>query len=234
MRNKVFTPFFKSLNAMIALFCAAFFCLQTNLMAQNQTGYSLDKYLLTMPDSIMPSLNRESRQKLFVDSLSNIQNSFGTDVTLLREGNLYTVYTSDVGHVQMKLFPIENGDSVICVVTTVSSPVKDSRMNFYTTEWQLLPLENFWQNPQFEDFILPNTDKSSYSYQATYKSFNPLFFEIVLSSKEDVLYVSQNVDDILGEEEKVLVSVFLKKEPLCYRWKSGHFIRDFSKAVQGK
>lgn len=44
--------------------------------------------------------------------------------------------TTERSTVEMKLLPLVNNTYVVCMISTVNGPVPDSRIEFFTTNWE--------------------------------------------------------------------------------------------------
>ncbi len=81
------------------------------------------------------------------------------------------VATSSGKTVELKLFPISKTDTVIAVIETVATPVKDSYLSFYDMKWKQLDASQFIVMPQLEDFFLPKAPKDQCEELARQLSF---------------------------------------------------------------
>lgn len=114
----------------------------------------------TMPDSILPLLSKNDRLD-FVDYLENnaqarLKNKLGSECEM-------TKLTIDYAHIQMsrqsevamKLLNMpDSGQPVFCMVTTYKvDSLEDSRIQFFSCEWEQLPASRFIDLPDTDDFI---------------------------------------------------------------------------------
>ncbi|MGI6224011.1 MAG: DUF3256 family protein [Prevotella sp.] len=98
------------------------------------------------PNSITPYLNKELREKLvtFNQTGSNpsVENLFGGTTSLdTLTDNFLQVKMSDYSTLQMKLLPRAEGDTLVCVVKTVSGTEKHSEVSFYNLSWSPLDIK---------------------------------------------------------------------------------------------
>ena len=73
--------------------------------------------------------------------------------------NFLRLHTSDVKTLEMRLMKWKN-DTIIAVVETVETPVKDSRITFFNKHWVQLKEIKPFKMPTMEDFILPTVKKN--------------------------------------------------------------------------
>lgn len=131
----------------IIIYVLSLFCVQMG--AQDLTASQLFRQ---MPDSLLPYLSQGNRLDLidFVESGMESKVTDGLDGSV-RLTKLTTDYLmlelSQSSSLEMKLLPCEAGvfgdtvRSVVCVVMTVGTDVRESTVNFYTTGWHCLPSE---------------------------------------------------------------------------------------------
>ena len=61
------------------------------------------------------------------------------------------IQTSGRSTVELRRLPLVNHTWIICMVTTVSAPVSDSRIHFFTTDWKPLPDDNLYSPISVKD-----------------------------------------------------------------------------------
>lgn len=101
---------------------------------------------LSMPDSIIPYLDKNLRLQ-FLDYESLHVNTTVTN-KLHGESKLDTL-TSDFIRVQLsqsssieiKRLPYATGDSILCVIKTYGTDMKESQIAFYNQQWDMLPIQ---------------------------------------------------------------------------------------------
>lgn len=72
--------------------------------------------------------------------------------------NFLRIHTSAACTVEMRLMRWKS-DTIIAVVETVETPVKDSRITFYNKHWYQLKEIKPFKMPTMDDFILPTVKK---------------------------------------------------------------------------
>ena len=94
-----------------------------------------------MPDEYVPHLESAWRKDL-IDlyntgksaSLKNTMN--GTSALLKLTENYLLLQSTERSTIEIKLLPLINNTSIVCMITTVNAPIADSRVAFFTTEWK--------------------------------------------------------------------------------------------------
>lgn len=115
--------------------------------------------LATMPDSLFPYLSKNNRLDMidFIASSmkAEVSNGLGGISKLLKLNSDYLkMQASATTLVEMKLLPDSvnrndtAGKQIVCMVTTFGeSHPKESKVEFFTTQWK--PLHNKWLMPAF-------------------------------------------------------------------------------------
>ena len=111
-----------------------------------------------MPDIYIPQLQDAWRKDL-VDlyksgeeaKLKNLMDGYSVLKEMTEDYLL--LQTTERTVIEMKLLPIEKGTNIICMITTFSAPVSDSKIDFFTIDWNPLPTEDFFTPPAKELFL---------------------------------------------------------------------------------
>lgn len=116
------------------------------VLPQSVGAKSMKDLLVSIPDEVMPYLPKNLRlefaelQEMGVKAeVKNALNDVSVMDTLTAD--FLQIRMSKASTLQMKKLPVENGDSVICLVKTFSLPEKESELYLYDQNWQRLPLE---------------------------------------------------------------------------------------------
>ncbi|WP_373810310.1 DUF3256 family protein [Porphyromonas loveana] len=199
--------------------------------AQQIDDDKLGRCFVAMPDSLMPLLSTSEREELCAPrGIYSNDNRIEFVTTRLgqlryeRSNHTITLQSSSASVITIRHLQLPDSTFILCMVTTALLPVEDSQIAFFSDKWEPLPTDRFIQMPQMDDFVLPCTDKESYTYQATYKHLRPFYMRIDISGAPAILTARQTVIETLAVEEKPLAAQFLLKESLAYMWKDGRFV----------
>ena len=117
---------------------------------------SMKDLLVSMPDEMMPTLNSNMRlefaelQEMGVKAeVKNLLGEVSVMDTLTQD--FVQVRMSKVSTLQMKKLPMENGDSVLCVVKSFAGVEKESELYFFNQEWKVLDANPFLGGKRMED-----------------------------------------------------------------------------------
>lgn len=191
---------------------------------------------VNMPDSLSPLLTAVNR----ADCIDFLESKMKAEVTNTFGGkSQMTVLTPDYIRVQMtarslwqmKLLDVNDSTKVICTVSTVNAPVADSHINFYTTQWQPLPLEAYLPAcPVLGDFILPASDTTDvYNYEDAVRQADMRLMKVELSPKDASLTFRLTTPDYMDKETADKLKPFIRR-PIVYVWKQGKFVPEASQA----
>lgn len=196
------------------------------LMAETAVARTpIRQWFVAMPDSVMPLLTKNNRLD-FVDFLDCGMEAVVTNrmdgksqLMTLTEDYLLMSYTG-ASDVEMKLLPVNDTTDVLCMVTTMRTTVRDSRIEFFDEAWRVLNVEDVFEAPRLESF---RTSERSDSADVVWKKMDAYFKTYALSPDEDVLTCRLTTLDYLNREDRAMVKPYLKDEQVAYRWRNGRF-----------
>lgn len=188
--------------------------------------------ILSIPDNIITGLSMEQKEQL-CEGVSNDSVSLDTVIIanalngeLKRDmisSDFVEFQTSEVGTLQIKVLPLVNDSKILCVVKTVCSDACDSRIQFYTMDWKLLPEQNLIPRRTFDWFVKPDADRESTDYKDAVKAvdMNPMTFS--LSPDDLTLNVDSELENYLSSEDYDELKPFLITEPKVFVWDKSSF-----------
>lgn len=197
-------------------------------IASGAKGQEMDAVFVAMPDQNIPQLENAWRKDL-IDlfnsgkeaRLKNTMNGFSTLKNLTSDYLLLQV--TDRSTIEMKLLPLVNNTKVICMVKTVDGPVPDSRIEFYSTEWEPLDASDLFTPVSPDWFIKEDTDKSSNAFMDADSRLDMDLIQYKLSPDNLTLSASYTTPLYLSREDRKMVTPFIKESPKVYTWEKSHF-----------
>jgi hypothetical protein len=183
---------------------------------------------IAMPDSITPLLTKVNKEDCvdFLDSnmKAEVKNRFdGTAEMKVLTDDYALIQTSEVGTLEMKLFPVNDSTKVVCMVKTVCASACDSEIRFYTSDWrQELDKKEYLQWPDAGTFFLLKDSLSEEDVFIRQKADMHLM-KASLSKDEPTLTFIYTTPDYLNQEDKEKLLPHLRKEPVVLEWKDGKF-----------
>lgn len=131
---------------------------QLTLLYQGVSAQNIQDVLRHMPDSIMPVLTENNvldfMDYMVCDMKAEVTNKLGGKSEMTALGEDFTaIRISTNSTIQLKLLPY-NGKKIIAMISSVSSDTKyiDSNIMFYSTDWEPLNSESFFNNKDSKEF----------------------------------------------------------------------------------
>lgn len=181
---------------------------------------------IDMPDSIMPTLTKSDRMD-FVDYMDSgmkakARNKLGgeSEMTLFQD-NMLSVKTSQVGRMDIVLFPRQKGSDLICVIKTVTARYDDSSLSFYDENWKPIDGKTLIELPQFDDFLTKEALKSD--SLDVFRKMSMLRLQSI-TAVDGALEFRYTSLDYIGEDAE-RYKTWLKPESLRYIWNGKKFRR---------
>ncbi|MGO5523345.1 DUF3256 family protein [Phocaeicola plebeius] len=190
----------------------------------------LKTLFVALPDSLSPLLTEVNRADFgdFLESgmKAEVKNRFGnmSEMTKLTSDYLF-LKTTSASTLELKLLPLNDSVKVICAVSTYSAPAADSQITFYDTNWHELPLPDFLQLPQEDEFYLTPASTAQADSLKNLRAYADMYlWKAELSSDKPVLKFTYTTPDYLDKETAKDLRPYLKSQPVCLEWKEGKFV----------
>lgn len=208
----------------IIIFYILSFCLTVPLTK----AQDMASLFANMPDEYVPHLESAWRKDL-IDlyntgkqaTLKNTMN--GTSSLLKLTGDYLLLQSTERSTVEMKLLPLINKTNIVCVITTVNAPVADSRIAFFTTEWQPLESKELFTPIKSEWFIKEDVDKSSDAYKDAVSRLDMELIKYNLSADNLTLTATYTTPLYLNKEEREKLTPYIKETPKVFTWENSRF-----------
>ena len=198
-------------------------------LALSVNAQNINSVFVSMPDSLSPLLTKVNRQD-FADFLSSgmkavVRNRFGGKSEMVRlTDDFLKLNTTTSSSEEMKLLPLNDSVSVVCVVRTFRGPAEDSKVTFYSTEWKELPLDDFISLPRHEDFYKPSDDSTDV-VSIEYFSEEMYMMKAELSDKDNDIVFRCNTVETMSKERADIMRPFMV-DSLIYRWNGGSYVKE--------
>ncbi|MDR0394443.1 MAG: DUF3256 family protein [Tannerella sp.] len=188
----------------------------------------MDELFIKMPSDIIIQLEEAWRKDL-VDlyksgKTATLENTMQGRSGLLKLTDDYLLLQSSEHSVlEMKLLPLVNHTHIICMITTVSAPVADSHVCFYTTEWTPIPAEEIYTPVTADWFRKEEADRSSVAYHDAEALLDIFLVKYSLNENDFSLTAEYTTPLYLDDDSRGKIASLLKDTPRKYEWKSGRF-----------
>lgn len=204
--------------------------LSTVSVCSLQAQTAVKSILASMPEEIVPYLNAEQRAELsrFTDTSDSltVKNSLNGTTYIDSISDTYVrIKLSKMSDIQIKLLPLNDSVDIICTVKTVSEPVADSSVRFYSAEWGRLhdtfgvPDQN---DPELMVSLLtarPDTMSTS-RYDELCRMLEPVIVSATFAGGEDMLTYSLSLP-LLNKSERDDIKAVTKQK--SFKWGEGRF-----------
>lgn len=183
---------------------------------------------IKMPDDLVVQLEEAWRKDLVglykSGRTATLENTMRGRSTLEKLTDDYLLLQSTQSStVELKLLPLVNNTYIICMVETVYAPVADSRVHFYSTEWQRLESNEIFEPVAGDWFLKTEADRSSFAFQDVLTRLDMCLVKYNLNAENTQLTATYTTPAYLDDEFRKKAEPFLKAEPKVYKWKSGRF-----------
>lgn len=181
-----------------------------------------------MPDQLVPQLENAWRKDLIdlfrAGKEARLKNRMnGTSVLQRLTDDYLSLQVTGSSTIEMKLLPLINNTFVICMVTTVEGPAPDSRVAFYTTQWEPLEATDLFTPVAADWFIREGADRSAPAFQDAVARLDMNLVKYSLDPDSQTLTATYTTPLYLSAEERDSVMPFLKTAPRQYTWEKFHF-----------
>lgn len=189
------------------------------------SAQKMENYFIQMPNDLIVLLEEAWRKDL-VDIYKSgkpavLENTMqGKSVLNKLTDHYLLVQTTECSTVELKLLSLVNNTQIICMIETFYAPVADSRVSFYSTEWERIASDNVFTPVSKDWFWKTDIDSSLLEYLPQSDLF---LVKYNLSDENATLTAEYKSPLLLDDETQQLVKPFLKTEPRLYEWKAGRF-----------
>lgn len=178
-------------------------CLTTLLTCSSRT---IRDFFASEPDDIFMLIPHTARLDMldYYDSGQKVEmsNKLGTGTKLdTLTNDFLRIHTSESRNVELLMLQYSKRDTIIAVIETVFTPVPDSRLRFFNSNWvelsSIRPLKNM---PTLDNFFLPSTNKDKRKELLEKLPFTMLEMSFI-GNGHNTLVVKHNLDKFLSKEE---------------------------------
>lgn len=179
-----------------------------------------------MPDSVLPLLTKNNRLDC-IDFIENgmkaqVRNRFdGFSVLQTLTDRYLSLQLTPSCTVQMRLFHTGNTPSLLCMVTTVSAPARQSIIRFYKPSWQPVETGQYIRMPASDDFWNRPDTLSAEDFGALKHKQDLRLVRAQLSEADATLTFSMEAGTV-HPDDSVAVASLLRE--VCYRWNGKRFV----------
>jgi len=131
--------------------------------------------------------------------------------------------TTERSTLEIRFLPLINNTLIACAITTVYAPVAESRVEFFSAEWQPLPSTALWTPAHTNSFIKADIDRSSNDFQTAMSYIDIELVHYRLNPDNMIMEARFTTPDYLSREEREKLKIFLKDSTNVFYWEAGRF-----------
>lgn len=198
------------------------------LLVTSVQAKSLKDLWVSMPDSLLPTLDRNLRLELVeleeMDVKPNVKNLLGEECDMDTLTNDYLeCTTSKAARLQMIYLPSSAEDSVLCVIKTFRAPSKESEIRFYDQGWRQLPISSYLAKDQYMlgSYIKPKSDTMRVEeYEELKSKLEPVMYVTEYLPTAQAFRVQVSLPLLSNEDKMKVQSILMQRK---FKWILGRF-----------
>lgn len=193
------------------------------LMAANAhlKAQKINDLWLSMPDSMMPSVSRESRKEMLNHALlgfgRTVKNKFEEPVRIdSMATDFIRVTLSASEQWQLLLLPGESQEPVVCQVKTFYGPAAESSITLYNKVWEKVGE----YRPSWENFLAHPDTLSDDDYQALCNRITPIIYQAVWNGTTQTMQLNLSLPFLTREDQEKIQPLILQRN---LKWRENSF-----------
>lgn len=198
------------------------------LLVTSVQAKSLKDLWVSMPDSLLPTLDRNLRLELVeleeMGVKPNVKNLLGEECDMDTLTNDYLeCTTSKAARLQMIYLPSSAEDSVLCVIKTFCAPSKESEIRFYDQDWRQLPISSYLAKDQYMlgSYIKPKSDTMRVEeYEELKSKLEPVMYVTEYLPTAQAFRVQVSLPLLSNEDKMKVQSILVQRK---FKWVVGKF-----------
>lgn len=188
-------------------------------------GLTAEQAFRTAPRKVFPMLTDNSRLDMvdYYHSSNNLgaKNSMGgvSKVTAITPGSL-SVTLTEASNCQVAVLPA-GSDTLIAVITTVTTPSADSKLTVFTSDWSKIVTPKVFTKPSFKDWLSPEGRKHADEAESMIPF---LLISYSYDPSDSTLTLTNNIHEFLSREIYDMVKPYLLNK-IVYQFNGKRFTR---------
>ena len=193
------------------------------LLSMTATGQTIADLFRSMPSELLPGVSEANKTMLLVDSgKTSVPYALGEIGKIAQSNDFVHIRTSDAGDLQLKVLPLSSDSLIVSVIQTVCAGVCDSRIYFFTTNWEELDQELFLPVLSKEIFFNSSKkDSDNYKYAVSLPDIFPISARFGKTGTD--LTLELHYRERLTDDQTEEITPFLVGDTLLVKWENGTF-----------
>lgn len=199
------------------------FALLFSLILSPANAQDIAGILSSAPKSVLPGLDKEQRYNLVLNNNDTSKVVVQTPIYENVERKAFSedyilIQTSDVATTQIKLLPLINDSKIVCVVKTIKAKASDSQVQFYTTNWNPIAVENLLPAKNIKWFIKSDADTSNVEYKNALAMVDMLPITFTLSEDNNDIVAQFDIQNYLSKDDYKMLQPYLIEGGKTFSW----------------
>lgn len=210
------------MKKIIFLILGLLLCIPLNIKAR-----TIKDLFVSEPGRLMPLLSQSTKMDMIdyleAGRMAEVNNALGKGTHFINvTDNYMSIQMSKSSMVELLLMPISKKDSVIVAITTIALPAKDSRIEFYTTDWgKYKHNKRFIKEPTMKDFIsIPKGDKTK--KETILSAIDFPIIQYTINPDNHTIVARHGLEEYMSKEDYKKIKPYLQ-DSISYTRKAGSF-----------
>lgn len=210
------------MKKIIFLILGLLLCMPLNIKAR-----TIKDLFVSEPGRLMPLLSQSTKMDMIdyleAGRMAEVNNALGKGTHFINvTDNYMSIQMSKSSTVELLLMPISKKDSVIVAITTIALPAKDSRIEFYTTDWgKYKHNKRFIKEPTMKDFIsIPKGDKTK--KETILSAIDFPIIQYTINPDNHTIVARHGLEEYMSKEDYKKIKPYLQ-DSISYTRKAGSF-----------
>ena len=181
---------------------------------------TMKEFWMSIPDSLVEYLDVTKRREMIdfygMGVRAEVFNVLeGKSVMDTLTTRFATVTLSESSRLSVALFPKNDGDTLICMVTTFLGPQPESTVSFYNTSWQMVPSGALLPVlPPSSFFLRPDTMPVD-EFEKLVSLVDPVMTSATLHPDDDTIVFSLSTPLLSKTDRERLEAILIQRK---YKW----------------
>lgn len=186
---------------------------------------SIDEVFKSAPSQVLPLLDNTARLDMLDYYNSGMSNSTGNNLgggsaITGRGAERMDLKITDASTMELALLPAQN-DSLIVVISTVMTPVADSKISVFSSDWKQNLTGKVIRVPGLEEWLTPAGKK----HKTDVLQIVPfMLVEYDYDPATQMLTLTNNTHNFVGDEIYQIVEGYLYPK-MMYKWTGNSFVK---------
>lgn len=200
------------------------------LLASTGVGAkSMKDLLVSMPDSLVPYLDKNLRQEMpelqEMGVKAEVKNLLGENSVMdTLTADFLQIRMSKVATLQLKKLPVEHGDSILCLVKTFAGPEKESQLLLFDQNWKAMDASRLFSNVSLDslaDCLISKPDTMTEErFLELKKMIEPKMVSVLLFEHENAVVVRLSLPLLSADDKKAVNAIKLQRK---FNWNGKTF-----------